>query len=176
MPLQQPDPSTGSPADAGGGNLFGFFFAPPPAPELGPSDKHYETAARECVARCRISALFDDSKFLSQPALRELVAAVASAAVPASVSSSAPGSDSQNLDGVMTGSGPVEPLSAGGGRLTVKDLESAEACLELLMKLAIRNRDRIQVCVCPHMHVCYKAEVADAGCTTSSTADACVYV
>lgn len=146
MPLQQSDPAAGAAADAAGGNnLFGFFFAPPPAPELGPGDKHYETAARDCVGRCRIAALFDDSKFLSQPALRELVAAVASAAVPASSSGTGPSSDSQNLDGVLSGSGLVDPLSGGAGKVSAKDLETAEACLELLMKLAIRNRDRIQV-------------------------------
>lgn len=152
LPLPQPDPSSASvAAAAGGSNLFGFFFAPPPAPELGPGDKRYETAARDCVARCRIAALFDDSKFLGQAALRELVAAVAAATAPSTttggVTSIGPSSDSQNLDGVLSGSGLMDPVTGGGGgaKIAPADMETAEACLELLMKLAIRNRDRIQV-------------------------------
>jgi hypothetical protein len=41
-----------------------------------------QEAAKETVAQCRIGALFDDSKFLSTAALRDLVSAVAAAASP----------------------------------------------------------------------------------------------
>ena len=41
-----------------------------------------QEGARETVAQCRIGQLFDDSKFLSTPALRALVLAVAAAASP----------------------------------------------------------------------------------------------
>lgn len=41
-----------------------------------------QEGAKETVAQCRIGALFDDSKFLSTPALKELVLAVAATASP----------------------------------------------------------------------------------------------
>jgi golgi-specific brefeldin A-resistance guanine nucleotide exchange factor 1 len=128
-------------ADTTATNLFSFLFAPPPAPELTPSDKRFEDAARQCVAMCRIEALFDDSKFLGTDALRALVAAVAAATGPTSAVFAAGGggtifADSRDLEATS-----AEAFAAGG----VPDLEVAEAYLELLLKLAIRNRDRIHV-------------------------------
>jgi hypothetical protein len=95
--------------------LLAMFFSPPPTPaELNAADRAADAVARATVSRCRIAALFDDSKFLGPEALTALVAAVAAAA-----------SAGRRFEG-------------GGG-----DVETSEAGIELLVKLAIRNRDRI---------------------------------
>lgn len=93
--------------------LLAMFFSPPTTPaELTAADQAADVAVRATVSRCRIAALFDDSKFLGPEALTALVAAVAAA-------------------------------SAGARRREGGDVEASEAGLELLVKLAIRNRDRI---------------------------------
>lgn len=82
-----------------------------------PTPREVEATQRAltCMDACRVDEVFADSKFLLEASLSELVAAVRAQA------------------------GAIPPRTTN----SLDDLNTAEVCLELLIVLALRNRDRI---------------------------------
>ncbi|KAL0041048.1 hypothetical protein WJX77_003321 [Trebouxia sp. C0004] len=75
-----------------------------------------------CMSACRVEDIFADSKFLRAESLHELVKAI------------------------MWASGPIKRVAASG-----EESDTAQVCLELLIAVALRNRDRI-VLIWPLLH------------------------
>ncbi|KAK9828895.1 hypothetical protein WJX72_002652 [[Myrmecia] bisecta] len=84
------------------------------ADQLPPRELDAMQRTVACVEACRIDEIFADSKFLRAESLEELVKAV------------------------MWASGRITRIASTG-----EDSETAEVCLELLVAIALRNRDRI---------------------------------
>ncbi len=82
-----------------------------------PTPREVEATERALTSMeaCHVDEVFADSKFLLEASLTELVAAVRAQA------------------------GPIPPKTTN----SVDDLNTAEVCLELLIMLSLRNRDRI---------------------------------
>ncbi|DBA68573.1 TPA: hypothetical protein ACH3X2_013515 [Trebouxia sp. C0005] len=75
-----------------------------------------------CMSACRVEDIFADSKFLRAESLHELVKAI------------------------MWASGPIKRVASSG-----EESDTAQVCLELLIAVALRNRDRI-VLIWPLLH------------------------
>eukprot|EP00884_Botryococcus_braunii_P022699 jgi/Botrbrau1/9112/Bobra.0305s0016.2 len=112
------------------------------SPESGEEASSREMAATQrtlaCIAACRIDELFADSKFLRAESLLELVKAI------------------------MMAPGPVSRIAASG-----EDSDTAEVCLELVIAVALRNRDRILL-MWPLVHDYLAAIMAPEGSRSAS--------
>eukprot|EP00878_Enallax_costatus_P015929 GHUV01016699.1.p1 GENE.GHUV01016699.1~~GHUV01016699.1.p1 ORF type:complete len:757 (+),score=260.66 GHUV01016699.1:586-2856(+) len=109
-------------------------------------EKECEAAALDVLHnKCAIQDVFADSRFLKQEALQSLVAAIISA--PGQLPSPPP------LSAGQQGSGGVLPGEAGFHRSTMDkaaagvgvDWEAADLCLDLLLVVLLRNRDRLSL-------------------------------
>jgi len=95
-----------------------------------------EQATLNCVEACRIDEVFSDSKFLRAESLLEFVKAIIWAA------------------GLIPGGQKAQSPA-------LEDTDTAELCLELLIGVTIRNRDRIEL-LWPLVHAHLEAVIARA--------------
>lgn len=86
-----------------------------------------EQATLKCIEACRIEEIFSDSKFLRAESLTELVRSIIWA------SGTGPGGHKSHM------------------QMDQYDTDTAELCLELLIGITIRNRDRIEL-LWPYVH------------------------
>jgi hypothetical protein len=121
--------------------LFGMLFTSTAAStDLSAPEAAAASTMRALVDSCPIATVFEHSKYFGPDALHALFAAVAAAA-GGSTGGSRRSSSSAGVAAPRRSGGSAGAASAGPPR----DTEVAEAVLELLMKLAIRNRDRISL-------------------------------
>lgn len=114
-------------ADAWGGG--GGGEAP-----LGEDEKEAEARAVRCVDACRVDDVFADSKFLETDSLQHMVRALVTAA-----------------GGKPEGPGGAEGGAEGGadGSIVLEDVDEDAAvfCLDVLVGVTLRNRDRVRTCL-----------------------------
>jgi hypothetical protein len=122
--------------------IFGMLFTSSAASTADLTTPEAAAAAsiRSLLDACPIATVFEHSKYFGPDALHALVAAVAAAGSSGSsrlraAAAAAPNRGGSSAAAIAAAAAAVPPL----------DPELAEAALELLMKLAIRNRDRISL-------------------------------
>ena len=139
-------------SDAWGG---GGGEAPPTEAE-----KEAEARATRCVEACRVDEIFADSKFLEA----ESLAAMAAALVRAAGFGNAGAVDRAETDGDGVGDGVVGDAGAAAHPSSPPprvDDDAALFCLDVLVGVALRNRDRVRV-VLPHVYGVLRAVVRGA--------------
>ena len=104
--------------------------APPDAP---PSEQEQEAAQRaaRCIEACRIDEVFADSKFLEAESLLHLAKALTWA--------------SGVGGGGANGAGAAAAGTGGAGAALAEDEDTALFCLDMLISVTLRNRDRIRL-------------------------------
>jgi len=95
------------------------------------SEVEAEQRAVQCIEACRIDEIFCDSKFLRAESLVELVRSIIWAS---------------GISGAALSQDPGHQIN-----MSEDDIDTAEVCLELLIGITIRNRDRIEL-LWPSVH------------------------
>jgi brefeldin A-resistance guanine nucleotide exchange factor 1 len=110
--------------------------------EVPPTEEEQESERRamRCVEACRVDEVFADSKFLEAESLLHMVRALTWAAGPAGAAG-AGAAISENGGGG----------SAMDGAVSAEDEDTALFCLDILIAVTLRNRDRIRLLL-PHVY------------------------
>ena len=101
---------------------------------LGEDEKEAEARAVRCVDACRVDEVFADSKFLETDSLQHMVRALVAAA----------GGKPEGPEGAEGGAeGGVD------GSIVAEDVDedAAAFCLDVLVGVTLRNRDRVRTCL-----------------------------
>jgi brefeldin A-resistance guanine nucleotide exchange factor 1 len=144
-------------------SLESDYYATADVP-LTEADKEAEQRATRCIEACRVEEVFADSKFLEAQSLLHMVRALTWAAGPAGAAGAAGAAATENGDGGVisgasgTGSngnsnsnsnsngGGVGGVGAAeGGAVSAEDEDTALFCLDILVAVTLRNRDRIHL-------------------------------
>ncbi|WIA18254.1 hypothetical protein OEZ85_009722 [Tetradesmus obliquus] len=113
-----------------------------------PTEKQYEATALDVLhSKCAIQDVFADSRFLKQEALQALVAAIISApgTLPRPPPLAAGGAQQHAAAGPGSGDGAKQAQIDRSGSSAMVDWEAAELCLDLLLVVLLRNRDRLSL-------------------------------
>ena len=137
-------------SDAWGG---GGGEAPPTEAE-----KEAEARATRCVEACRVDEIFADSKFLEAESLAAMAAAIVRAAGFGTAGAVDRAETDGDGDGVVGDAGAAARPSSPPTRV---DDDAALFCLDVLVGVALRNRDRVRV-VLPHVYGVLRAVVRGA--------------
>jgi len=105
--------------------------------EPTPQEKEAESSTRECISSCHVDEVFTESKFLHADSLTYL----AKALIHASTRTTKPSASSTS----SSSSTATSPITA------PVDEDVAVLCLELLIELTLRNRDRVAL-LWPFVH------------------------
>ena len=125
------------------------------------AEKEAEARATRCVEACRVDEIFADSKFLEAESLAALAAALVRAAgfgTSAAVGRADTDTDGDGVVGETDGAAAVARRSSPPARV---DDDAALFCLDVLVGVALRNRDRVRV-VLPHVYGVLRAVVQGA--------------
>jgi brefeldin A-resistance guanine nucleotide exchange factor 1 len=120
---------------------------------LGEDEKEAEARAVRCVDACRVDEVFADSKFLESDSLTHMVGALVRAA--------------GGKPAVPGGEGGAEGAGAEGADTAVSappsdvDGDAAVFCLDVLIAVTLRNRDRVRVAL-PHVYALLRQLVQNA--------------
>lgn len=125
-------------------SLESDYYATAEVP-LTEQEKEAEQRAMRCVEACRVDEVFADSKFLEAESLLHMVRALTWAAGPAGAAGAgAAAAENSNGNG-GGGSGVME------GAVSAEDEDTALFCLDILIAVTLRNRDRIRLLL-PHVY------------------------
>ena len=100
---------------------------------LGEDEKEAEARAVRCVDACRVDEVFADSKFLETDSLQHMVRALVTAA---GGKPEGPGGAEGGAEGVAIVDAPRDV-----------DEDAAVFCLDVLVGVTLRNRDRVRTCL-----------------------------
>jgi len=119
---------------------------------LGEDEKEAEARAVRCVDACRVDEVFADSKFLESDSLTHMVGALVRAAGGKPAVPGEEGAEGAGAEGADTAvSAPPSDV----------DGDAAVFCLDVLIAVTLRNRDRVRVAL-PHVYALLRQLVQQA--------------